>query len=52
MKACALLATLFLLWSAQLEAKNYTLQSEIRGNDFFSKFSWWSYADPTEGYVE
>ncbi|UZJ57253.1 hypothetical protein CBS101457_006573 [Exobasidium rhododendri] len=53
MKASVLFLTIVsLTWSMPVDAKNFTLQREIRGNDFFSDFYWWSYADPTKGYVD
>lgn len=44
------LAAILLLSSAVL-AGNYTLRDEITGNQFFDRFWFWSYADPTHGTV-
>ena len=52
MRSVASIAAILLACTSLTSARNFTLQKEIRGNDFFSEFSWWSYADPTKGFVE
>ncbi|KAE8210777.1 hypothetical protein CF327_g5395 [Tilletia walkeri] len=46
------LATVSLgLLPTQVHARNWTLQQEISGNQFFDEFFWWPYGDPTQGTV-
>ncbi|CAD6965213.1 unnamed protein product [Tilletia laevis] len=35
----------------QVNARNWTMQNEISGSQFFDEFRWWSYGDPTHGTV-
>jgi hypothetical protein len=50
-----LIILLITAWSASIStvnARNFTLKKEIRGNDFFTDFYWWDYTDPTHGFVD
>lgn len=52
MRRVALYLLASLAYTTVATARNFTLQKEIKGEDFFSEFYWWNYDDPTGGYVD
>lgn len=45
-------SALLLISACFATARNFALQKEIRGQDFFKEFYWWDYTDPTNGFLE